>query len=185
MTRQWPKIDTVRASRDGHEYHEAWTARKATQLLLPNSDLTAIAVEGLSPTDQACASSQTVEIADLTYYYGGGHTFKLATRTTIAQFKYSIANKDKDFRATDAKKTVEKFSKTYLDYKRKYGAKDVKEKLNFQLITNQPISKALLQAIDSLALNEPCKGDVERQARQIKAVTGLKDKPLAAFVQKM
>jgi len=36
------KIDKVRASRDGHEFHEAWTARKATQLLWPDTDLTAM-----------------------------------------------------------------------------------------------------------------------------------------------
>jgi len=32
-------IDKVRASREGHEYHEAWTARKAMQLLWSDSDL--------------------------------------------------------------------------------------------------------------------------------------------------
>ena len=47
------KIDTTRASRDGHEFHEAWTARKALQLFWPDSDLVGIAVEGLSLDDQS------------------------------------------------------------------------------------------------------------------------------------
>ena len=106
------KIDKVRASRDGHEFHEAWTARKATQLLWPDSDLTAIAVEGPSPSDQAGASAATVEIADLTFYYGGPPNFADASRTTFAQFKYSIADHNKDFRASHAKKTVKKLSRT-------------------------------------------------------------------------
>ena len=178
------KIDKVRASRDGHEYHEAWTARKATQLLWPESDMTAIAVEGLSPTDQARASAQTVEIADITMYFGGNPEFEQAAKTTFAQFKYSIADKDRDFRATNAKKTVEKFGKTYQEYKRTYGAQAVQEKLDFQLITNQPISKSLLEAIDALASNTPGKGDIGKQAKQFQAASGLSGKPLAAFARK-
>ena len=84
------KIDNVRASRDGHEFHEAWTARKATQLLWPDGDLTAIAVEGLSPADQAGASAATVAIADLAFYFGNP-TFEDAARTTIAQFNLNVA----------------------------------------------------------------------------------------------
>jgi hypothetical protein len=178
------RVDKVRASREGHEYHEAWTARKATQLLWPDSDLTAIAVEGPSPADQARASAQTVEVADITMYFGGSPNFKQAARTTFAQFKYSIADKDKDFRATNAKKTVEKFGKTYREYKRKYGAQAVQDKLDFQLITNQPISKSLPEAIDALASNTPCKGDIDKQAKQFQAASGLSGKSLAAFARK-
>jgi hypothetical protein len=178
------RVDKVRASREGHEFHEAWTARKATQLLWPDSDLTAISVEGLSPTDQARASAQTVEIADITLYFGGDPTFEKAARTTFAQLKYSIADKDKDFRAANTKKTVEKFGKTYREYKRKYGAQAVQDKLDFQLITNQPISKSLLKAIDALASNTPRKGDVDKQAKQFQAASGLFGKSLTAFARK-
>lgn len=180
-----PKVDKDRASRDGHEFHEAWVARKATQLLWPESDLTAIAVEGLSPADQAGASAATVEIADLTFYFGGKPTFKNATRTTVAQVKYSIASENKDFRAFNAKKTVQKFGKTYRTFKRKYGAQAVQEKLDFQLITNQPIADALLQAIEAIAEGLDCKGETKEQARQFKAAAGLTGKPLADFARKL
>lgn len=69
MARKHP-VDKVRPSRDGHEYHEASTARKAMQLLWPDTKLAAIAVEGLSPPDQRRASTATVDIADITLYYG-------------------------------------------------------------------------------------------------------------------
>ena len=146
MTKGRHNIEKVRASRDGHEYHEAWTARKALQILLPNSDLTAIAVEGLSPADQSRASAATVEVADITMYFGGNPNFGEAAKTTLAQFKYSIADEDKNFRASNAKKTIEKFGTTYREYKKRYGVCAVEEKLNFQLITNQPISKSFLGA---------------------------------------
>lgn len=46
------RTDKVRASRDGHEFHENWAARKAIQLIFPKDDLVGIAVEGVSPEDQ-------------------------------------------------------------------------------------------------------------------------------------
>lgn len=177
------KIDKVRASRDGHEFHEAWTARKATQLLWPDTDLIAIAVEGPSPTDQAGASAATVEVADLTFYYGPHPSFESATRTTFAQFKYSIADQDKDFRASHARRTVEKFAATYRSFKRKYGAESVENKLDFQLVTNQPISDSLLQAIDATATGANPTGDVKEQAKQLKAASGLSGTPLVEFAQ--
>jgi hypothetical protein len=66
MAKASRKAHKVRASRDGHEYHEAWTARKAMQLLLGDDHLIGIAVEGLEPRDQIHASSETAEVADLT-----------------------------------------------------------------------------------------------------------------------
>src|SRR5215510_13890354 len=106
MTMTSQLVDSVRASRDGHEIHEAWVARKAMQLLLPNDDLVGIAVEGLAPADQAVASAQTVEIADIVLYYGRNATFKDATTINVVQFKYSISRSHDEFRASDAKKTV-------------------------------------------------------------------------------
>ena len=177
-------VDKVRASRDGHEYHEAWTARKALQLLWPDSELVGISVEGLSPVDQASASAQTIEIADIALYYGHRPVFDQASRKTIVQFKYSVADRDEDFRASDAKKTIEKFGKTYREYKRKYGAQVVQDKLGFQLITNQPIYEPLLQAVEAIAKDLPLTGEVQKQARQFKKAAGLDGKPLATFAAK-
>jgi hypothetical protein len=177
-------VDKVRASRDGHEYHEAWVARKALQLLWPDAKLAAIAVEGLSPYDKASASAATVEIADITLYYGRYPAFEYASRTSIVQFKYSIANECAEFRATNAKETIAKFAKTYLDYKDKYGPQAVKHKLDFQLITNRPIYTPLLQAVDALARGAPQAGEAKRQSRQFKIASGLDGAALAAFAAK-
>ncbi len=178
-------VDKVRASRDGHEYHEAWTARKAMQLLWPGSDLAAIAVEGLSPTDQAHASAQTIQIADITLYYDGHRpTFEKAARTSIVQFKYSVANEAKEFRASDAKKTIQKFAETYRERKKRYGTQAVHDKLEFQLITNQPIYEPFRRAINDIACGLPRTGEIEGQAKQFNRAAGLDEKSLAAFAQK-
>ena len=109
------KVDKVRASRDGHEYHEIWVARKALELLNPNSNLDAIAIEGLSPVDQASAESDEVEIADVTLYYDDKE-FSRSSKVIIIQFKYSVACKNTPVKASDAKKTIQKFAEAYRNH---------------------------------------------------------------------
>src|SRR3712207_5461296 len=125
MKKAGSKIDKVRASRDGHEFHEAWAARRALQLVLAADGLIGIAVEGLAPTDQARASAETVEIADLVLYYGDHPTFDGAQSVVIAQVKYSISSGCVPFRASDAKKTIRKFAAAFRNHKKTYGAKVV------------------------------------------------------------
>src|SRR5436305_1841493 len=107
------KIDKVRASRDGHEFHEAWAARRALQLVMPSDGLVGIAVEGLAPADQPRASAETVEIADLVFYYGSLPTFEGARTVVVVQCKYSISSESVPFRASDAKKTIRKFAAAF------------------------------------------------------------------------
>lgn len=47
MSKAMRSIDTVRASRAGHTFHERWAARRALQLVFPKDNLFAIVVEGL------------------------------------------------------------------------------------------------------------------------------------------
>jgi len=57
--------DKTRASRDGHEFHEAWAARLSLRLVLKLDGLVGIAVEGLSPADQLKASHEAVGMIEL------------------------------------------------------------------------------------------------------------------------
>src|SRR5438552_16630840 len=79
------RVDSVRASRDGHQFHEAWVARRALGLLLPRFDLSGIAVEGLSEEYEEDAPAASVEIADATFYYGKGTSFESCARIVISQ----------------------------------------------------------------------------------------------------
>ena len=160
MTKASQKADKIRASRDGHEYHEAWTARKAMQLLLGDDRLIGIAVEGLDPDDQIHASSETVEVADLTLYYGQRTGFEYADKVDVVQFKYSPSRENAEFRVSDAKETLTKFAASYHDYKNRYGARQVENKLRFELITNRPIYPPFAQAISGLAARKRLSGQV-------------------------
>jgi hypothetical protein len=117
------------------------------QLLLPNDDLVGIAVEGLEPSDQVIASSETVEIADIVLYYGKSPNFKGAAKVNLVQFKYSVRRSGEEFRASDAKKTIAKFGEAFRDHQQIYGASQVRDKLTFELITNRPIYPAFEQVL--------------------------------------
>jgi NACHT domain-containing protein len=183
MVRKKLPIDKVRASRDGHEFHEAWAARKALQLLLPIDRFVGIAVEGLSPLDESPASAETVEIADLVLFYGKYPAFSKSEKVVVLQFKYSIGLQDVSFRQSDAKKTIEKFAVSYRDHKKRHGSKIVKEKLRFELITNRAIDPALFGAIKGISTGSQVRGDAAKQAKQFKSASGLRGKELATFAE--
>lgn len=184
-SRRAQPIDKVRASRDGHEFHEAWAARRALQLVLPRDGLIGIAVEGLAPEDQKTASAETIEVADLVLYYGKRPAFENARTVVIVQFKYSIGSKTVPFRGSDASKTIRKFASAFRSHKRKYGAKSVREKLQFELITNRPVLREFAEAIKGIASGAPLKGDTKKQATQFKAACRLKGTELAEFAGKL
>ena len=176
--------DTVRASREGHQFHEAWTARKAMQLLVPTNGLVGIAVEGLSEEDQHRASAGTVEIADLTVYYGRHATFSDADRVEVLQFKYSPKRASTPFRAADAKKTIAKFAESYRDHQRTHGVQAVTEKLYFELITNRPIFRPLQQAIDAIAKGRQPIESAKTQADWFEKAAGITGDALIEFAAK-
>ena len=177
-------IDRVRASRDGHEYHEVWAARHAQRLLAPNSGLVGIAIEGLEPEDQRSASEETVEIADLVFYYGCEASFKGSDKVCISQFKYSIRHKSRPFRAADAKKTIEKFGKSFRSLKRQYGVALVRDKVRFEIHTNRPVYEPLVQALEALADGNAVSGEVKKQADQFVSASGLNGSALVEFASK-
>lgn len=184
MPTKQKKRDTVGPSRDGHEFHEAWAARKAMQLLLPRDGLIGIAVEGLSEKDEAHVSQEAVDVADLTLYYGKDANFKVADRVEILQSKYSPMRAETEFRAIDAKKTVAKFAQAYRDHRENYGDAPTSQKLFFALITNRPIYRAFHEAVEGLATDSQMGCESLKQANQFKAAAGLAGDELKEFASK-
>lgn len=179
------KIDSTRASRDGHEFHEIWTARLALRLLMPISRLCGIAVEGLHPIDQEEASAEAVAIADLTVYYGSGTTFSTSENTVVVQFKYSISRAHSEYRVSDAKDTIKKFAQAYRDFVSRFGQEETDSKLEFHLQTNRPVFRPFLDAIESLAKNQPYSSEEARkQGKQFRSASGLAEDSLRLFAQK-
>ncbi|RJG01630.1 NACHT domain-containing protein [Noviherbaspirillum sedimenti] len=141
-------IDTVRASRAGHTFHERWAARRALQLVFPSDDLFAIAVEGISSTETASPGARAEEVADLVLYYGRGDNFQTCERLETVQFKYKL--REEAVTASYLKKTIEKFSDTILGYEKEFSAADADKKASFIFVTNSEFTESLWDAIMSL-----------------------------------
>lgn len=148
MTNIDENIDTVRASRAGHTFHERWAARRALQLVFPNDDLFAIAVEGISSTETVSPGARAEEVADLVLYYGRGDSFQTCERLETVQFKYKL--REEAVTAAYLKKTIEKFSDTILGYEEEFSAADVDKKASFIFVTNSEFTGSLWDAITSL-----------------------------------
>ncbi|MFZ3288389.1 MAG: NACHT domain-containing protein [Telluria sp.] len=141
-------IDTVRASRAGHTFHERWAARRALQLVFPYDDLSAIAVEGISSTETTSPGARAEEVADLVLYYGRGDNFRTCERLETVQFKYKL--REEAVTAAYLKKTIEKFADTILGYEKEFSSADVDKKLSFIFVTNAEFKDSLWDAIASL-----------------------------------
>lgn len=141
-------IDSVRASRAGHTFHERWAARRALQLVFPNDELFAIAVEGISSTETTSPGTWAEDVADLVLYYGGGDNFQTCKRLETVQFKYK--HREEAITASYLKKTIEKFSSTISGYEKDFPAAEVDAKAWFLFVTNAEFKDSLSEAIEVL-----------------------------------
>ncbi|KEQ19407.1 NACHT domain-containing protein [Endozoicomonas numazuensis] len=148
MSQEIASIDTVRASRAGHTFHERWAARRALQLVFPKDDLFAIAVEGLSTNETAEPGNEAEDIADLILYFGKGDTFQTCRAFQTLQFKYK-ATPD-PVTSSYLKKTIKKFAATLLGYEKEFNRTEVDTKLTFSFVTNADFSEQLWGAIRCL-----------------------------------
>jgi hypothetical protein len=118
------------------------------QLVFPNDDLFAIAVEGISSAETANLGARAEEVADLVLYYGHGDNFQTCERLETVQFKYKL--REEAVTAVYLKKTIEKFADTILGYEKEFSSADVDKKVSFIFVTNSEFSVSLWDAITSL-----------------------------------
>jgi len=178
------RIDKVRASREGHTYHDTWTARVALELLVPTTSLSAVAVEGLFTEDAHITSSAATEIADLVRYRSGVGIAQ-ASSVEVVQFKYSIAEAAVPMRATDVRKTLAKFARTDNDFTAAVGADRVRDVARYELVTNRPFHSNLLEAIDALRRGLALHDDVADQATAVADACGLERSLLPGFLERL
>jgi hypothetical protein len=144
-------IDTVRASREGHHFHEAWTSRLALELFAPKDELAGIAVEGFPPGDAGNVNQAAIEIADLVLYYGDDRcTFETCTRQHVLQFKYSISEAQATVAASDLNKTLRKFAEAEKALLKRHRETGAMQKRRYGFVTNRPISPWFLAAVEHI-----------------------------------
>jgi hypothetical protein len=171
------------ASREGHEYHVAWAAKVALQLIHPNSALTTISIEGFNVENAKHLSDEAMDIADLVQYYGG-KTLASAIKLEVLQFKYSPTRPEEDLTASYLKKTLTKFVAAQNDIENEIGYQSCEEKTEFQFISNRPVGDNLQRALTALRNGGDVTGHVETQLATLQDAIGLKGEKLNSFLDR-
>jgi hypothetical protein len=168
------RIDTVRASRAGHTFHERWAARRILQLVFPKDSLFAVAVEGISTDEPTSPGKAAEEVADLVLYFGKGATFASCDRLETIQFKYQVDPAPET--ASYLKKTIEKFAETLKGYEKDHSVSEVDAKLSFSFVTNTVFTEPLWKAIEALkaGLDQP-EDEAGRQFKYLDDLCRAKD----------
>ncbi|MCJ1675751.1 hypothetical protein MT355_20985 [Rathayibacter sp. VKM Ac-2929] len=138
------KADSVAPSRAGDKFHYYWAARKALELLRPNTSLTEIVVEGRSPSDRETDADEVIDVAE---YHG-----EAGARSYI-QLKHSIRRLHTEWRLSDFADVIARFAKICADLL-EHGAVPIAE-LTFRIVTNRPISSAVFETVAAVVAGGP------------------------------
>lgn len=152
-----PPTDLLRSSRDGDQFHYHWGARQALRLLNPNTELMAIAVEGVAPgeTDKA-AGEHVVDLAE----YWGGLTLEDADTVVYRQLKHSTTDPDGERTSSYLSNTLQGFAakfRSILD-----RTPEAVDAVVFEFLCVPPIAESVKDALaelsgDSSATTQPIK----------------------------
>jgi energy-coupling factor transporter ATP-binding protein EcfA2 len=134
------------ASNAGDDFHLIWACKKLLEILVPNSKLTAISVEGPTWEDSTyIEDEQKLYSIDLAEYYGG-NSFEQAQRIVFSQLKYSAYQMDKSWTASNlcsgtnkgnSNSIIRRLADTYNGFCEKYD--NVNSKLILKLVSNRSL----------------------------------------------
>lgn len=147
----------ARESNAGDDFHFIWAAKKALQLLEPNTEFEALCVEGPSIEDSIIFKGEekallSIDVAE----YFGGKKYEDASKVIFSQLKYSTRHGDLPWTlsslsvATNSKKDnsiIQRLAQTYKGFLKKYPENI--EKLKLKLVTNRSIEEKFKKLIDN------------------------------------
>ncbi|WP_454741346.1 hypothetical protein [Cupriavidus necator] len=180
----------AKASNAGDDFHVLWALHHALRLLRPDSELTAVTVEGMSAEDSEGTPTGAFEGVDVALYFGGD-SLSRATHVELAQLKYSTASPDSSWtvaRLTSSTKrtgnnsVIARLAKAYSIARQKAPGNEVSIKV--KLVSNQPIHSEVVATI-SMGLAHRGKG-LEPQQKDhwlsLRSASGLKATEFIQFV---
>jgi hypothetical protein len=164
----------LRPSREGDQFHYLWAARRLLQLLRPNSDLVAVAIEDFSkneaePERLITAGDVVIDLAE----YDGDERLEKASAVRYIQLKHSTRRSQEPWDAAGLAATIQQFALRFSAIEEEYGW-DVAGRLSFHFVTNRPISESVVQSVEDLA-----GGTGVRHSRTAKALDGHASLPKA------
>ena len=142
---------SVRASRDGDQFHYHWAARQCLKLLPGTSDLVAVTIEGPS-TEKAEDShiEHGEELIDVGLYFGNESRDK-ARLIRYIQLKHSTLRSNEPWTASGLKKTIQGFAERYKGLRGQFSVEDVAHRFRFEFTTNRPIDSKLQDVFQDIA----------------------------------
>lgn len=170
----------VRASRDGDQFHYLWAARRALQLLTPQSGLVAIAIEGAATDELSEAEVSEVgeQLIDIAEYYGSTE-LRSATRVRYLQLKHSTVRVDEIWQPSGLEKTICGFAERYQALQKELPDTPLSEILEFWFVTNRPISADFIEAVEDAASQR--KARHPNNLKKLEKFTSLNGDALATF----
>lgn len=142
------------ASNAGDDFHLIWACKKLLDILNPNSEMTAISVEGPTWADSVLISEEEALYSiDLAEYYCGTN-FEEANRVVFSQLKYSTYQMDKPWTAaalcaktskTKNNSIIRRLADTYGRFASEHA--NSIEKLTLKLVSNRKLQTDFLASI--------------------------------------
>jgi hypothetical protein len=153
-----PDYQGARGSNAGDDFHELWVLRQALVLLDQDTELKAIAVEGLKSKDEKGVPKDVWDGVDCTFYYGGSDA-STAKQIVIDQVKYSAANPEVSWTVSRLTKStneagtnsvIARLAKAFSGLAKMRPDLINNGNLRVRLVSNQRISPAVMNALSSL-----------------------------------
>jgi hypothetical protein len=142
---------SVRASRDGDQYHYHWAARQCLKLLPGTSDLVAVTIEGASTEEAEDGHIEHgEELIDVGLYFGN-ESRDQARLIHYIQLKHSTLRSNETWTASGLKKTIQGFAERYKGLRDKFSVEDVAQRFRFEFTTNRPIDSKLQAVFQDIA----------------------------------
>ncbi len=143
------------ASNAGDDFHLIWACKKLLEILKPNSELTAISVEGPTWTDSVQISEEEALYSiDLAEYYGGTN-FEDANSVAFSQLKYSTYQMGKDWTASvlctkTSKNKDNSIIRRLADTYKKFASEHASSinKLTLKLVSNRKLDVGFSESIN-------------------------------------
>ncbi|HBN83760.1 MAG TPA: hypothetical protein DDZ89_07930, partial [Clostridiales bacterium] len=165
------------ASNAGDDFHLIWACKKLLDILKPNSELTAVTVEGPTWADSVeILDEDKLYSIDLSEYYGGSN-FEQAEHVIYSQLKYSAYQTEKPWTAsglcaktskTKDNSIIRRLADTYAGFAAKFES--TSEKLTLKLVSNRQLQTDLSASIAEAVCRLKEK-KYKRTADLIKSVT--------------
>lgn len=174
------QLDPVRPSRAGDQFHYLWAARRSLRLLLPSSNLVAVAIEGVSGSETSEPKGGSgEEVIDVAEYFGSEDLSK-CDKVTYLQLKHSTLNAEKPWVLSDLKKTLVGFHKRYTAFLSGIENPDHQE-VEFVFLTNRSVADWVHALLNRIKTRVLLPGDASKW-RQIKGYLSTEDEAAYDFL---